>query len=453
MNVLSDVDIKPQDGDPIAVAIGEDEIHLLYQAMRDDVTGIERVGLFYAHGIISQTPFSFQAPAGDNAKMPELFVLEDDDEDVLVAAWIEGSGRASEIVSVVQDSVWSVEEYTITPSPGATKVVMIEMGDDKIKVFHDEVGVSGPVTRYGLFNLGDKVVSLSNIIGGGHVIGAGSIGQDAIVIMTSPSGQISGKTIANINPDKGSEDDGGFLTLLLSPLPGDNQQEKMIALGAIGGVLFVMFVAVIIVLRRSHREEEELEVSTETGDLELLVETEEDYGPLVAIDSDGESELVVSTAPVNVILEDEEEEPSLSDELKAKVEAGNASKRLERRMKRKNDREAKEIFENLSKAIPDLPAPGELPPLPMPQANDTPQEIVLPKLDDLPPLPAPGELPMPPAPGQLPVPPAPGALPLLPGMPAPQKTVVCGSCGAKTTVKDMTLRRMNCPVCSEVISM
>ena len=103
-----------------------------------------------------------------------------------------------------------------------------------------------------------------------------------------------------------------------------------------------MFVSVIVVLRRSHREEEELEVSTETGDLELLVETEEDDGPLVAIDADGESELVVSTAPVNVILEEEEdEEQTLSDELKAKVESGNASKRLERRMKRKSDREAK----------------------------------------------------------------------------------------------------------------
>ena len=453
MNVLSDVDIKPQDGDPLAVAIGEDEIHLLYQAMRDDVTGIERVGLFYAHGTISQTPFSFQAPAGDDAQMPELLVLEDDDEDVLVAAWIEGNGRTSEIVSVVQDSVWSVEDYTITPSPGATKVVMIEMGEDRIKVFHDEVGISGPVTRYGLFNIGDTKISLSNIIGGGHVIGAGSIGQDAIVIMTSPSGQISGKTIATTNPDKGSEDGGGFLDVLLSPLPGDTQQEKMVALGAIGGVLFLMFVSVIVVLRRSHREEEELEVSTETGDLELLVETEEDDGPLVAIDTDGESDLVVSTAPLNVILEEEEEEPTLSDELEAKVEAGNASKRLERRMKRKSDREAKEIFENLSKSLPDLPAPGELPPLPIPQANDAPQEIVLPKLDELPPLPAPGELPMPPAPGQLPMPPAPGTLPLLPGMPAPQKTVTCGSCGAKTTVKDMTLRRMNCPVCSEVINM
>ena len=121
MNVLSDVDIKPQDGDPLAVAIGEDEIHLLYQAMRDDVTGIERVGFSMHTGLSLKHHFSFQAPAGDNANMPELLVLEDDDEDVLIAAWIEGNGRTSEIVSVVQDSIWSIDEYTITPSPGATK--------------------------------------------------------------------------------------------------------------------------------------------------------------------------------------------------------------------------------------------------------------------------------------------------------------------------------------------
>ena len=113
MNVLSDIDIKPQDGDAIAVGIGE-EIHILYQAMRDDVTGIERVGLFYAHGVISQTPFSFQAPAGDDASMPEMMVVEHKDKDVLVAAWIEGSGRSAEIISVVQDSICLL--YT-SPSP------------------------------------------------------------------------------------------------------------------------------------------------------------------------------------------------------------------------------------------------------------------------------------------------------------------------------------------------
>ena len=451
MNVLSDIDIKPQDGDAIAVGIGE-EIHLLYQAMRDDVTGIERVGLFYAHGVISQTPFSFQAPAGDDASMPEMMVVEHKDKDVLVAAWIEGSGRSAEIISVVQDSIWSVDTYNNNSAPGASKIVMMHMSEDEIKVFHDEIGVLGPVTRYGMYNVGDSEISLSNLIAKGNVVGAGSIGEDAIVVMSSPSGLVSGMKIANINPNQGGDDDGGIIDYILSPLPGDTREDKMIALGAIGGFLFVLFISVVVVLRRSHREEEELEISAETGDLELLVETEEDDGPLVAIDSDGESELVVSSGSTpTVYIEDEEEvEQSLSEELEAKVEAGNASKRLERRMKRKNDREAKEIFENLSKNLPPIPAPGELPP---------PGELAplpLPKLEDLPPLPAipaPGELPMPPAPGELPMPPAPGMLPPLPGVPAPQKTVICSSCNANITVKDMTLRRMNCPVCSEVITM
>ena len=436
MNVLSDIDIKPQDGDALAVGIGE-EIHLLYQAMRDDVTGIERVGLFYAHGVISQTPFNFQAPAGDDASMPEMMVVEHKGDDVLVAAWIEGSGRSSEIISVVQDSIWSVEEYSNLSAPGASKIVMMHTSEDEIKVYHDEIGVLGPVTRYGLYNIGDSEIALSNLIAKGNVIGAGSIGEDAIVIMSSPSGLISGMKIANINPSDTGDDDGGILDLILSPLPGDTREDKMMALGAIGGFLLILFLSVIVVLRRSHREEEELEVSAETGDLELLVETEEDDGPLVAIDSDGESELVVSTGSTpTVVLEDEEEiEQSLTEELEAKVEAGNASKRLERRMKRKNDREAKEIFENLSKNLPPIPPPGELPPLP------------LPKLEDLPPLPAI------PAPDELPMPPAPGMLPPLPGIPAPQKTVTCSACGANITVKDMTLRKMDCPVCSEVINM
>ena len=66
MNVLIDVDIKPSEGDAIAVAIGTDDIHLLYQQIRNDGNGIDRAGLFYAHGDI-QTPFGFQAPA---ATMP-----------------------------------------------------------------------------------------------------------------------------------------------------------------------------------------------------------------------------------------------------------------------------------------------------------------------------------------------------------------------------------------------
>ncbi len=445
MNVLSDIDIKPQYGDALAVGIGKDTIHLLYQAMRDDVTGIERVGLFYAHGQISQTPFNFQAPAGDDASMPEMLIVDHKDEDVLVSAWIEGSGRSAEIITVVQDSIWSVDETENTSSPGATKIVMMKISESEVKVYHDEIGILGPVTRYGMYNAGDSEIGLSNLIAEGHVVGAGSIGQDAVVIMSSPSGQISAKKVAYLYPSDEGGDEGGFLDTLLAPLPGENLEEKIIALGGIAGFFIVLFTLVIIVLKRSHREEEELEISAEGSDLELLLVTEEDDGPLLAIDSDGGSEILVEINLPKVVLDDEDEAGSrdLSTELEAQVEAGTASKRLERRMKRKGDREAKEIFDNITKSLPPIPLPGELP---LPGALPV---LDAPVLSDLPPLP------MPPAPGELPMLPSLGGLPPLPlpAMPAPERKVTCASCGAGITVKDMTLRKMDCPICSEVINM
>ena len=48
--ILSNIDIKPSQGDSLAIALGEENMHVLYQELRDDVTGIERVGLMYAHG-------------------------------------------------------------------------------------------------------------------------------------------------------------------------------------------------------------------------------------------------------------------------------------------------------------------------------------------------------------------------------------------------------------------
>jgi subtilisin family serine protease len=438
MNVLSDIDIKPQDGDALAVAIGKDSIHFLYQAMRDDVTGIERVGLFYAQGIISQTPFDFQAPAGDDASMPELVIMEHKNKDVLVAAWIEGSGRTAKIITVVQDSIWSVDEYTNTSAPGATKIVMMKISDSDVKLFHDEIGVLGPVTRYGMFSTGDSEIGLSNLIAEGHIVGAGSIGDDGIVVMSSPSGKISAKKVVYLYP-KSTDEGDSILDQILSPLPGDTTEDKLMSLAGIGVFLFMLFGIVILVLRRSHREEEEIEVSAEGSDLELLINTEEDTGPLVAIDTDGDSELQVSISQPKVILEDEEDSESrdLSAELEAKVEAGTASKRLERRMKRKDDREAKEIFETISKTLPFIPPPGSLPPL---------DASILSGLPPLPAPPAPGEMPMLPNLGDLP------PLPL-PAMPAPERKITCSSCGAGITVKDMTLRKMDCPICSEIINM
>ena len=57
--------------------------------------------------------------------MPEMMVVEHKDKDVLISAWIEGSGRSAEIISVVQDSIWSVDTYNNNSAPGATNIVMM----------------------------------------------------------------------------------------------------------------------------------------------------------------------------------------------------------------------------------------------------------------------------------------------------------------------------------------
>lgn len=433
-NVITDVDINPQFGNPIAVGIGEKYVHILYQAMRDDVTGQERVGLFYAHGEAHITPWSFQSAVGDNAAMPELMVIEENNKDVLIAGWVEHTGRSATINTAVTDSIWSLDSPTITPAPGATKVVILKI-DDGIRVLHDEVGVYGPVVRYGLRLADEPEVGHSNLVGEGHIVGAGDIGEDGIIVSVSPSGTVNVRKMALINPVDDIDDGNFILDMLLEPLPGDNEQQKMMVLVGITIGLFTLLACVVIVLRKTHEEELELEVSTGTGDIELLVEPEED-APLVAIDADGNDELVISTG-TKVLVEITEEEVTERDlvtELEAKVESGTASKRLERRMKRKEERETKEAFDKMISELPPIPLPGELP---------SPAE--LPILTDLPPPPAPGELP-------LPMPPAPGMMPL-PPMPAPTREVSCGECSATVTVKDMTLRNMDCPICSATINM
>jgi hypothetical protein len=166
-------------------------------------------------------------------------------------------------------------------------------------------------------------------------------------------------------------------------------------------------------------------VAATDDSIELMIQPEGDEGPLLAIDTESE-ELVVDASTATAVLE--EEDLSLADSLEAKAEAGAGNARLNRRMQRKQQREFAELTENL----PPLP--------PLPAANAT---AVSP--NELPPLPAPGELPPLPAPGELPML---GGLPPLPGIAPPQRDLTCPECSAKFVVKDMTLRKVACPICS-----
>ena len=135
------------------------------------------------------------------------------------------------------------------------------------------------------------------------------------------------------------------------------------------------------ILRRTNKEVEEQILSatlvSSEDDVEIMVDIESDDEPMMAINLD-EEELVVQSvvAPKAEIVVEEEE--TLEETLAAKVESGEGNSRLQRRMKRKQQRELVEITEKMINNIP------------MPVQPQEPSSAVLP-VPELPNLPPPAD--------------------------------------------------------------
>mgnify|MGYP006090960745 FL=1 len=430
--VLSDVQIRPSEGDSLAIGYGEENLHILYQETRNDVTGIDRIGLMYTHGDPTYAAWGFQSSVGDHAKTAQLVVLTNRSEDVLVASWIEGRGKDAMIAHIVTDNSWSDEAERIT-APGATHLEL-SPSSDGVQIFYDEINVYGPVTRYGLLSDSSKgqTLALSNILTEGFLKGYAGMEADGILLVSSASGSLKMRTLVYIGDSSNANDDStSFLDTLLAPLPGDYETKIMI-LGATSTLFVIFLLLIVISVRTSRRREEDL-LSSESGQnedsdaLELLVVPVRDDGPLLAIDTETEDLIVeMDDHPASIVLEDEE--LSLSASLEAKNESGEGNSRLNRRMQRKQQREITEMVQSMNTSLPPLPA--------LPLVAPEPASLVAEM----------APMPLPPLPdGSLP--PLLG-LPPLPMIAPPQRDLTCHECAAKFTVKDMTLTRVTCPICS-----
>ena len=413
ITVLSDIDIRPGDTQPLGVGLGDEYLHLLYQEYRDDVSGIERVGLMYTHGPHTVPSWSFQYSVGDEASSPVLEVMVENEEDRVIGAWIEGQGKVSNIVVSNTNSVWSGNTQR-SLAPGVTDVALAQRSEG-LYLYHDEINLNGPVHRLGLITNaeGEPINGLSNMIDQGFLFGIGVMEDDTILCSITPSGLMSLSNVVSTEASNNVGSSPSTLETLLDYLPGDSREGKLRVLGLGLSVLVIFLISIAVVVRRSRNEVEELleEMADEEGELvEVMITPETDVGPLLTVE-DEEEELTIQ-APVAVM---DDEEATLSEELEKKLEDGEGNARLERRMKRKQQREMSEMAAALQQGLP--PLPGALPPLPM--AN-------LPPLDPSAPLPAP-------------------ALPL----PDLKRDVTCPSCQATFAVKDLMLKRMSCPVCSE----
>ena len=430
--VLSDVQIRPSQGDALAIGLGEENLHILYQEERNDVTGIDRIGLMYTHGNPDYAAWGFQSSIGDHAQKAQLVVLTNGSKDVLVASWIEGRGKDAMVAHIVTDNVWSGEAEKI----GAPGVTHIELNptSDGVQIFYDEINVFGPVTRYGLLSDSSQgpTLALSNILTGGFLKGHAGMEFDGILLLSSASGSLKMRTLADLEGDsKGQDESTSLLNSLLDPLPGD-YETKVLILGVVS-TLFVVFLLMIVHSVRSSRRREEELVILESGQnqdadaLELLVVPVKDDGPLLAIDTETE-DLVVEMDDQSVSAMLDDEELSLSASLEAKNESGEGNSRLNRRMQRKQQREITEMVQSMNTSLPPLPALPLTAPEPAPLIADLAALPLIPLPDgSLPPL---------------------LGLPPLPMIQPPQRDVTCHECAAKFTVKDMTLTRVSCPICS-----
>ena len=295
-----------------------------------------------------------------------------------------------------------------------------------IYLFHDEMTPNGPVTRLGMVmdHDGMAINGMSNPVAPERLIKVALLDQDVVVLTLSATGSEALTKLAATGSDGGDAGGEGWLDSMIRYLPVSSQDQAMVLLGASGVGLFMFLVLVSVLVRRSRHEEEALLTSLDQGDgdgVELMIQPEADQGPLLTVMDEDEEALVIHAT----VDEEADEEISLAEALEQKVEEGEGNARLERRMRRKQQREMKE---HLDAAMGNLPAPLPAAGAPLP----------------LPVLPSPGDLP---PPGQLPLPTPGGAAPL----PELKRQATCPQCKATFGVKDLMLRRLPCPVCSTEI--
>ena len=404
---LSDVDIHPDDGDSLATSLDGETLHILYQEERDDVTGVARSGLMYTRGDLLTTSWSYQSSIGDRASSAQIAIVGDGDEQTIFASWIEGSSENAEIVSIATQGDWD-EDLERTDAPGAS-VLLYNSRGDMIEVIYNEITVRGEVVRYGLLKVDNDqpVYGLGNIVSENGVLGYSMNNQDGILFLVSETGRFSMQKFL-VDSEQEAEEPQSLLEQLLEPLPGSDENKVRIFIGIVT-TLILIFAMVVISLRSSRKEDHALDA---------LVVEEDEIAILVQVEEDDVEEELVATVPVSAPIQFEIEEPTLSEELEAKSIAGEGNARLNRRMKRKQDREISEI---VSQGLPPLPTPLPLPAIP--HGEPAPQLPVA-EIDDM-------------------------ALPPLAELPPLRRQAICPACNANFPVTDLMRAQVICPICSE----
>ncbi len=339
--LVGDLKVTPGKTDPVAVAMGDEDGHILYQDTRNDTTGVDRLGLWYAHGLPEQASWSFRKAVGDHAFMPALSISEIDGEDVMVAAWGEGSDQTSELMVTIVDSSFSeiLEVRTSARGLGYIGLLDTERG---VQIFFDFVGPSGPQIQYGMANSEDQWIGVSDRLGIGRIVVASRspVDSDATILQTSPTGWQIRALIDDSSPTK-SEDN--ILEQVRAYLGLDERNFNVILVGISGVTIVLCLVVILTMSTRAIRW-----VSGRTGrKISGVVILEEDVVDVI-VDTD----ISVSSSEVELVEEQ-------------KMDSQNATERRRRREYRSSS-SAKSVPFVADSGEFAIPVPEHSPPLPPP---------------------------------------------------------------------------------------
>ena len=401
-DIVDDLEPPTNREGSVKVAHGDDWTHITYQANRDDETGIERVGTFYAHGRLGTGNWSFRIAVGDQTTISELAVLSDseEDSDVVVMAWREGTGQDATLVVIRADSSMQTQDVVNLSAPGMGMIQFVKTNRG-IQMFHDAVGPSGRQIIYSIIEENQTIIGTP--IGEGELMNAGrsDIAGETHLFYLSPTQDWRARMLIDDSALDASNNGIMDRIRIWTGLDASTFALAVRILGvalAVGCLLVFLASAGII----THRRRKGPTLTVEIEDDEEVIDVDEDLVSIIEEDESDIWEIDEETAPESI------EQSSESDLIEDEVGEEDG---MSRRQKRRQER--RKAAEPSSEELPLPPSPSELE----------------------------GELPPPPTPMEL------GTLPPPPGIDA-----TC-ECGANFRVKSVELKHVQCPVCSERINL
>ncbi len=243
-SIIHDIDADPAQECPLSVEFGHEQAHILYQTVRNDTTGKDRLGVWYSHGEIDQETWAYRKAVGDEGLLPTMKVIVDDEEDRLVSLWREGDPQDSELVVYVTDSAFRSEEgmETRVSARGLSSIDLVET-ERGIQVFFDRVGPNGPQVEYGLIDLEKGWVGLSNSIVQGQFnsIDRSEETQETMIVVSSSEGW----EIRALIDDGGGKRSGGIADQIRSSLGLDQESFEILVIGVAFAVLILGLVTLV----------------------------------------------------------------------------------------------------------------------------------------------------------------------------------------------------------------